>query len=145
MQILSFNFRGDPDGIDSILSTDASEPMKIYVAGPYSADTEEQRRKNTENAIHAGLALFEKGHYPFIPHTTHYVEEYASETDDFDMTYEDYLDWDEAFLLDCDALLHLASSPGADRERRLAEKLGMEIYNQIEDVPEFRPENKETT
>ena len=54
--------------------------LKIYIAAPYSAETEEERRKNTEVVIDAALALFQEGHFPYIPHLTHWVDKCAKET-----------------------------------------------------------------
>jgi hypothetical protein len=109
--------------------------MKIYIAGPYSADTAAQRQANTTAAIDAGLAMLELGHYPFIPHLTHYVDKRAEELD-IEMEWEDYIEWDSQFLQDCDAFLYLGSSTGADLERERAEELGLNIYTDIESVPE---------
>ena len=54
--------------------------LKIYIAAPYSADTEEERRKNTEAVIDTALVLFKKGHFPYIPHLTHWVDKQAKKT-----------------------------------------------------------------
>jgi len=51
--------------------------LKIYIAAPYSAETKEERAKNVESAIDAALALFKKGHFPYVPHLTYWVDKYA--------------------------------------------------------------------
>ena len=39
----------------------------IYVAGPLRAPTPEARMANIQAAIRVGIAVYEAGHYPFIP------------------------------------------------------------------------------
>jgi len=65
--------------------------LKVYIAAPYSAEREEERRKNTEAVIDVALALFQKGHFPYIPHLTHWVDKRAKETDVV-MEWEDYIE-----------------------------------------------------
>lgn len=125
--------------------------MRIYIAGPYSADPAKkdpvgQVEANVMNAIDAGIELAKRGWAPFIPHLTHFVEQRVQEvaTNQRRFTggpvtpalfYGDYCRMDDAFLAVCDAFLFLGSSPGADLELRLAERLGLTIYNSIDDVP----------
>ena len=45
--------------------------LKIYIAGPYSADTKEESLKNTKVVIDTAIELFQKGHYLYAPHPTH--------------------------------------------------------------------------
>lgn len=111
------------------------KPLRIYVAGPYSSISEASKESNVRRAIDAGLALFKKGHYPYIPHLTHYVDGVARMSG-IDMGYEDYMAWDFAFLDRCDALLFLEHSPGANRELRHAIRHEMEVYLTVDDVPE---------
>ena len=51
----------------------------IYVSGPYSAETEEGRLKNTQTAIDIGIELIRKGHTVLIPHLSHYTDMRAQE------------------------------------------------------------------
>ena len=102
--------------------------MRIYVAGPYTADTDEERMNNVKRAIDAALDLYKKGHHPYIPHLTHLIDERAKETG-MVITREDYVRrWDEPWLEVCDALLLLADSPGAREELDTARNLGKEIF-----------------
>ena len=107
--------------------------LKIYIAAPYSADTEEEREKNTEAVINAALALFKKGHFPYIPHLTHWVDKRAKETNVV-MEWKDYIKWHRPWLETCDAFLYLNSSKGADLELRVAKKLGKLIFYSIDDI-----------
>ena len=107
--------------------------LKIYIAAPYSADTEEEQIKNTEVVIDAALTLFQKGHFPYIPHLTHWVDKRAKETE-IAMEYEDYMKWHRPWLEACDAFLYLNSSKGADLELQAAKDLDKLIFYSIDDV-----------
>lgn len=111
-----------------------TERLRIYVAGPYTAETDDGKLRNTVRAIDAGIDLLAKGHFPFIPHLTHYVDRRADELD-VDLAWEDYVEWDVAFLECCDAFLHLASSPGADIEREHAREHGLRVFESTASVP----------
>jgi hypothetical protein len=109
--------------------------MKIYVAGPYSAQTRGGVELNIRRAIDAGIAIFKKGHYPYVPHLTDLIEIRNLETRD-GLTYEDYLRWDLPWLMACDGLFYLAPSKGADQELTLAKTLSMHIFYRLEDIPQ---------
>jgi hypothetical protein len=110
------------------------ERQRIYVAGPYSAETRLGRRENTMRAIDAGIECLAKGHDPFIPHLTHFVHERALDRG-VEFEYETWLDYDEQWLRACDWFLHLSSSPGADAERDIAEDRGMRVFESPHDIP----------
>jgi hypothetical protein len=102
--------------------------MRIYIAGPYTAATKEERIGNVNRAIDAALALYKKGHHPFIPHLTHYVDERAAGLG-VAITRDEYVrNWDSPWLEACDALVLLADSPGAKEEFEAARGLGKTIY-----------------
>ena len=108
--------------------------MRIYVAGPYSSIDRAERERNVARAMAAGLALLERGHLPFIPHLSHFFDQWA-EAQGVAIPYETYMTWDIAFLERCEALLHLGSSPGADRELELAVRLGKPVYSRLSGLP----------
>ena len=108
--------------------------MKIYVAGPYNADSEACTKANVEIAIAAGIRILQAGHTPFIPHLTHYVEMYSKQIG-AGLSYEDYLAWDREWLLCCEAILYLAPSPGADREMAWAEEHGLRVFSSLSEIP----------
>jgi hypothetical protein len=112
----------------------AEQMMRIYVAGPYGSIDQDERTRNVERAMVAGLALLERGHMPFIPHLSHFFDQWATEQGNA-VPYETYLRWDAAFLEQCDGLLYLDSSPGADRELELAVWLGRPIYSRLSGLP----------
>ena len=112
--------------------------MKIYVAGPYSDHDPIVRDRNVEQAMAAGLALLDAGHFPFIPHLNHFFDAWARRQGRV-IPYETYLRWDAAFLADCDGLLYLGSSPGAERELELAVRLGKPIVSRLAGASAPRP------
>jgi hypothetical protein len=110
-------------------------PLRIYIAGPYSAPTAAARLANVTAAIDAAFVLLAKGHFPFIPHLTHFVDERAIERQ-IPLDWEDYIRWDLAWLRQCEAFLYLGSSRGADIELQVAKDLGLMLFHSIEEVPE---------
>ncbi len=111
-----------------------SKPLKIYIAGPYTADTEEQKRTNVDTAIDVALVIFSKGHFPYIPHLTHFIDQRAKETG-VDLKWEDYIRWDMAWVKICDALLYLRSSRGTNLELQAAKELGKKIFYSLDEIP----------
>jgi hypothetical protein len=85
-------------------------------------------------AVDIALKLWKRGHRPYIPHLTHYVDKRAQQTG-VCMGWEDYLEWDEAWIDVCDALLYLGDSNGAKREREYAERKGKTIFEDLDEIP----------
>jgi hypothetical protein len=108
--------------------------VRIYVAGPYTIPDPES---NTRKAIDAGLQILQMGHFPFIPHLTHYVDLRARELGK-SVTWEEYIQWDVQWLEVCDALLLLGRSKGADIEVAKARSLGLKIFLSLDDIPAIR-------
>src|SRR2546426_8595135 len=107
--------------------------MHIYVAGPYSGASASEVERNVRTAIAAGVEIIRRGHYPYIPHLTHYVD--LVKDTDVRLSWEDHLDWGIAWLDKADALLYLAPSRGANIELEFAKKNNKRIFYAIEDVP----------
>lgn len=114
-----------------------AKALRIYIAGPYTAPDPEGLEKNTHRAIDAGITVFEKGHFPYIPHLTHYVDLRAAHNQKT-LTWSDYIAWDLPWLDLCDALLYLGKSKGADLELARARKLKKKIFFSISQVPKVR-------
>ena|SRR5689334_18222560 len=116
--------------------------LHIYVAGPYTAAKLDGLERNAKAAIDAGIAILKKGHIPFIPHLTHYVDLRAHELD-IEISWAEYMKWDEAWLDKCDALLYLGPSRGADIELSRAMIKGLQIFYSLTEIPanveEFTP------
>ena len=109
--------------------------LKIYIAGPYTAETETLRMENVNAAIDAAFKLFSKGHYPYIPHLTHFIDLRAHEIG-HSLAWEDYIAWDLPWVEACDAILYLKPSRGADLELEKARYLGKQVFYSVEDVAE---------
>jgi len=106
------------------------EPKRIYVAGPYSSEHPEEVSLNVQQAEQAGRDLLAKGHFPFVPHCMT-----AGWETDHRLDYEDFMRLAIAWLRQCDWLVYLAPSPGADRELAEAWARGMPVFYSVEEVP----------
>lgn len=111
------------------------EVMRIYVAGPLSAETDAAQDVNCMNAIDAGISLMKKGHRPFVPHIFAMADKRAR-AGGIKISYEEWMLYDLAWLEMCDAVLYLGPSKGADMERLFARHRGMPVYTSVESVPE---------
>ena len=102
--------------------------MKIYIAGPWS--TSGEPGPNLHAAANAAAELLERGHFPFVPHTVWILHAVRP-----DVPITKWIEWDLAWLQDCDALLRLpGKSRGADLEVALANEIGIPVYESIEDI-----------
>lgn len=110
--------------------------MIIYVSGPYSAETEEGRLKNTQTAIDIGIELIRRGHTVLIPHLSHYTDMRAQELG-IEISWEQWLEQDLKLLERCDALYFIGESKGANLEREKALDRGLPVYCSLEEVPKI--------
>jgi len=108
--------------------------MKIYVAGPYSGSTLEEIQENVRRAMEAGLKIWKKGHFPYIPHLTHWPDMLARELE-IEMDWEDYMNWHAPWVDHCDALFLLAESKGALLEYNRVKKDGKLVFHTLEEIP----------
>lgn len=96
--------------------------LRVYVAGPYSADPE----GGTARAIDAGEDLRRAGLAPFVPHLFHYWDKRHP------LPYEEVLALDLEWLRACQGLLRLpGDSAGADREVAEAMRLGLPVFHDV--------------
>lgn len=108
--------------------------MIIGVAGPYSAATAEQRQIHLDAMNLAAAKLLELGHIPLIGMNAALpVLEKATVADSYKCTMEISL----AVIDACDALLLLAESPGANKERDLILSKGRPVFTSIEEVIQY--------
>lgn len=107
--------------------------IKIYIAGPYDASTREQVKKNIERIEMVGIELVKLGHIPFMPHKL--LAHWDVKTD---FHREIFLKIDLEWLKLCDALFFVAESPGANKEREVAEMLHMPIFYSLDEVKAFK-------
>jgi hypothetical protein len=113
-----------------------SEPMVIYVAGPYSGRTTAEINEHIRDAIRAGDNIRRKGHAPLIPHLNKLYGDWHIAQWGHDLTQEEYLKWDFQLLRKCDGMLFLAPSPGANRELAFANLHGIPVYDSVDRLPE---------
>jgi len=109
---------------------DGKPPIRfVYVAGAYSAPTEERVRANVNAALDAGDLLEDAGLRAFVPHLSHY--RHLRRPRD----YEHWMSIDFDWITRCDALLRLPSqSSGGDREVEFATRYGMPVFYDVEHV-----------
>lgn len=119
--------------------------MIIYVAGKYYAKTVGERLKNTHIATDWGIKIYtEKGHYPLIPHLTHYVEERMDYLKYPERTNEFWYAFDNLIIPKCDAVFKFSKdgeSKGADAEEKLARKLGLPVYRSFDEISHINETN----
>src|SRR3954470_14481638 len=104
--------------------------MRIYIAGPYSHPNPQQRAQHVEQAFRAGRKFLRQVHAPFMPHLAHAFDQWCTDQG-CPLFYEKYMTWDAAFLAQCEGVLLLGSSPGADREVELAVRLGIPVLSRL--------------
>lgn len=108
--------------------------MRIFVSGPISAPTESEIIANAEIAQHIAYELIKKGHVPFIPH----LSVYTSYRDK--ISYEEWLAYDDVWLRQCEALFFIEESSGANRELSRAREWGLQVFYNLDEVPDIRME-----
>jgi hypothetical protein len=106
--------------------------MIIGIAGPYSADTAEQRQANLDVLNIAAARVLEKGHMPFIGVNVALPVLLKTEQVDFK---KGMMDMSMALMHCCDALLFLGESPGANVERNLFLAKKLPIYTSVDEIP----------
>lgn len=100
--------------------------MRVYIAGPLSGPTATQQRANCLKAIDWMLWLLRHGHTPFCPHLSLWADEEAAAGEGA-IDYEVWMRWALRWLEQCEVLVYLGPSPGADRELARARELGMPV------------------
>jgi len=98
----------------------------VYVAGPYSKGS---IGENIHFAVRAANALRREGYAVIVPHST-IIEDIVSPH-----MYESWLYHALQLVTCCDVICRIVGeSPGADVEVRLARKLGIPVYYNIEEL-----------
>ena len=112
---------------------DDETTMLIAVAGPYSADTPEQRQCNLKAMNEAAASLMKRGHIPVIGVNAALpvVDCLGTEVN----RYEAIMAISLALVDKCEAILVIGESPGVIRERELVRSKGLPVYLNINDVP----------
>ena len=107
--------------------------MLIAVAGPYSADTPEERRRNLDAMNEAAAGVMRRGHVPVIGVNAALpvVERLGAEVN----RYEAIMAISLALVDKCDAILVIGESAGVTRERDLVMSKGLPVYRALEEIP----------
>ena len=116
-------------------AVERSRIERVYIAGPYSAPTGLEKACNVRAAAELATAVMLKGHDAHCPHTaTHLPEQLAAGR----ISYERWMRLDFGLIFHwATAILVRAMSPGTKREIELAQKLGLKIYNSIDEIPDI--------
>ena len=110
------------------------KPLLIYIAGPYTASDRQGIDRNVNRAIDVGIEIFNKGHFPYVPHLTDLVDKRAKELGK-DLSWGDFMAWDAPWLRVCDALIFVGESRGANIELEEARRLGKTIFYSCSEIP----------
>jgi hypothetical protein len=113
--------------------------MLVYVAGPLTAPTPEAIQQNIDRATRTAAALALKGHNPFVPHFSFFVDLEARGLG-ATIDYERWMELDFEWIARCEAFFFLGPSPGANRELLEAARLRKIIWTRIEHVPQVGDE-----
>jgi len=107
--------------------------MLIAVAGPYSAETAEQRQHNLDEMNRTAARVMRLGHIPVIGVNAALpvVRFLGPEID----PYEAMMAISLALVGKCDAILVIGESAGVARERDLIRSSGRPVYLSVEDIP----------
>lgn len=101
---------------------------RVYVAGPLGE--EHNWPLNIHNAVKAWEELMKLGYFPYCPHVTAHLRDYSIWCKN--MTYDDWMAYDIAWLDACDYLLRLPGhSPGADQEVKYANDHHIPVFHSI--------------
>lgn len=117
--------------------------MMIYVCGPYSADSVQEREQNLTRAMDVGLELIQRGHMVHVPHLGHYLDMRRGEVGRAALPWLYHMLADLRVLRVCQGLYWIGPSRGAHIERERAIELGLTIYTRMDEVPQvFAPWGK---
>jgi hypothetical protein len=107
--------------------------MLIAIAGPYSADTPDNRQRNLAALNKAAAAVLNLGHIPVIGVNAALpiVECLGADLNQYDMMMAISL----ALVDRCDAILMIGESNGANREREVVRSKGLPVYLSIDEIP----------
>jgi hypothetical protein len=106
--------------------------MLIMVAGPYSAPDAEGRAANLRRMNDAAVAVARLGHTPVIGVNAALP---VLEAAGLPYSHPWMMEISLALAERCDGCLHIANSPGADREAEAILKRGRPVWRRVADVP----------
>jgi hypothetical protein len=107
--------------------------MRVYVAGPYSANNVIEVLENIRRGQRASVEILLAGHEPFCPWLDYQFQFMLREGEN--LTVKDYYRYSMAWLEVSDAMVILdgwQNSKGTLAEVDCAQKLGIQIYHGVE-------------
>jgi hypothetical protein len=109
--------------------------MIIGVAGPYSANTAEQKQANLDAMNQAAAEVFKKGHIPFIGINVSVpvVDQMKFNTEA--ERYDAIMKMSLALINQCDALLVIGESKGVQMEKEWILSKGLPVFTSLEELP----------
>ena len=117
--------------------------MMILIAGPYRSGTNDDpilMKQNLSNLEAFAVPLFKKGHVPMVGEwvALPIIHLAGSTATGDDIWNEIQYPVAHRLLYKCDAILRIeGASKGADEDVRIAKERGLEIYYNIDDVPDI--------
>lgn len=94
--------------------------IRVYISGPISIGN---KFRNCMTAMEIGDKILEMGMVPFIPHLNQFYNAISPKTT------EQWMSWDLAWLLCCDALFKIqGESVGSDLDEKFAKENNILIY-----------------
>lgn len=104
-----------------------AQQLRVYCAGPMAKGV---FSNNMRLALDAAAELIRKGHHPYVPHLSWFVELVHSHP------AEVWLGLDKQWLLQCEALYRIpGESVGADLEVYWAREHGLNVFFNMEQIP----------
>ena len=104
--------------------------MYVYVAGPLTSGAGRDVTTNIRAALEAANRLYEEGHYPYVPHLTHFWHFAYPDTRGHEESK--WMKLDRAWLERCEAVLRLPGvSMGANIEVGWAIELGLPVFTMV--------------
>jgi hypothetical protein len=106
--------------------------MLIMVAGPYSAPTDKERRRNLQRINQAAAEVYQKGHIPVVGVNAALP---VVEAGNFEDNYDVIMGISVALAEKCDGILCLGSSRGVEMEKEIFVQKGLPVYENINSLP----------
>lgn len=117
--------------------------IRVYVAGPYSADNVIDVLRNIGRGIHTCSLLFDRGFAPFCPWADRDFVIYNWMENQDSQQFRDYsMAWLEVsdciFLVkDYSGMVRVEDSPGTQAEARRAKELGIPVFSSMDELERF--------